>query len=282
MTHEKARWHGSNPQSPEVTVCAHMVGKLDEWASGIGNDILLKALKGCGSYQTDTEASADTHRLGGAIDIDNRNLTDDERRRVETVGRRVGLLVWKRHPDEGDWTFHAHALDPACSRLSSQARSQFIAFGDGRNGLANGRRDQGDRTHKDEIMEQFERVRAGFGPNPNFLFPYGPSFLVPGEPGSMYGRANAGTNTYSGTVHLDPTRFKNTGTRASGFLTIEWIRGHIKRIQRMVGEDPNGEYMGRVESKVKEFQRRFGLTDDGKVGPVTWKKMAEERLQLHL
>lgn len=287
MVHERATWRGSNPNSPRVDVCRHMLPKLDLWAERVGAAILLKALEGCGSYQTTTTASAGTHAFGGAIDIDTRALTPAQRVRVETEGRRLNLLVWHRDRIPGVWTFHAHALDPSCRRLAANAKAQFELFRDKRNGLADDGPDRGDREFAARILKEYDRVKAGktrlgiaaIGARPNFRFPYQPGFPVPGEPGSMYGRRTAGEPIYSGTVALDPTRFVREGSMASGFLAPVWIRGHIKRIQRCLQQVDDGRYEDETHKAVKEFQRTHGLVVDGRVGPQTWRELAASRGQ---
>lgn len=287
--HATVLWRGSNASSPRVTVCKHMAPKLDAWAKAVGNDILLKALVGCGSFQTTTKASAGTHASGGAIDINTISLTDSQRRRVETKGRAVGLLVWHRRKVTGLWTWHAHALDPGCPVLARPARAQFELFRDGFDGLVGNRPDPGDRSNARAILREFDAVRAGRlsaaatllarPGGPDVRFPYGPGFPVPGGAGSMYGRHTPGQPLYSGTVKLDPAKHKNEGVHASGFLAATWIRGHIKRIQRCLKILDDGNFQDQTFKAVKAFQSTHGLHVDGKVGKETWKAMAATKGQ---
>lgn len=148
---KRTTWRG-------VIVCAHSVPKLNAWAVSIGNNILLKPLPGCGSYQTTTAASAGTHAGGGAIDIDLRSVPADKRKWVADKGRVAGLQVaWHRDYVKGLWTWHAHALDPACPNLSKAAAAQIVEYGRGGDGLLGSRPDGNTRVNVPEIMAIFAR-----------------------------------------------------------------------------------------------------------------------------
>ena len=47
----------------------------------------------------------------------------------------------------------------------------------------------------------------------------------------------------------------------------------VKKIQEKLGINPDGDFGDQTEAKVKEWQSKNGLLDDGLVGPVTWGKM---------
>ena len=47
----------------------------------------------------------------------------------------------------------------------------------------------------------------------------------------------------------------------------------VKLIQAVVGATPDGDFGVVTERRVKDWQSRNGLTADGVVGPVTWKRM---------
>lgn len=145
----KATWRG-------VVVCKHSAVKYDAWAKAVGNDILLKPLPGCGSYQTTTAASAGTHAGGGAIDIDTRGYTMEQRDRIERTGRQAGLqIAWERNAISGLWTWHVHAIDPDCPTLSKAAVSQVVEFGKGGDGLVGDKPDPGDRSNVTQLMFLF-------------------------------------------------------------------------------------------------------------------------------
>jgi peptidoglycan hydrolase-like protein with peptidoglycan-binding domain len=140
-----------------VIVCAHSVPKLNAWAKAVGDDILIKPLPGCGSYQTSTTASAGTHAGGGAIDIDARNLSAEQRNRIEAKGRLAGFQVaWERNAISGLWTWHTHALDPSCPNLAKPAVTQVVEFGGGGDGLVGTKPDSGTRENAEVLMQMFK------------------------------------------------------------------------------------------------------------------------------
>jgi hypothetical protein len=146
----KAYWRG-------VLVCDHMVPRLNAWAKAVGDDIYLRPLPGCGSYQTSTAASAGTHARGGAIDIDTRGMTWEQRRRIHDVGRRWFEVDWQRDAISGLWTWHNHAIDPSCPNLSRQAMAQVVLYRDGKNGLANNGPDFGTRLYVADAWTRYQR-----------------------------------------------------------------------------------------------------------------------------
>lgn len=157
-------WQGSNKNSPAVKVCSHSVPRLNAWAAAIGNDVLLKPLAGCGSYQTSTAASAGTHAGGGAIDMDLNNLTYEQKRRVETKGRQYYGMAYYRWAITGLWTNHCHAIDPTCPNISKAGAAQFPLFKQGYDALVGNHPDTGDRTFVSQIMAAFAaRLLGGIG-----------------------------------------------------------------------------------------------------------------------
>jgi hypothetical protein len=138
---------------------------LIEAARIVGNDIYLKPIKGCGSYQGhtvicdgktftlgSTAASAATHTGAGAVDIDCEGLTDEQARRVETALRKVGFAAWFRprvSPYTGNsygWQRHCHALLMGAA-LSDSADRQVGAYLNGWDGLAVPHKDPGTRAY---------------------------------------------------------------------------------------------------------------------------------------
>lgn len=147
---KRSTWRG-------VIVCAHSVPKYNAWAVAVGDGILLKPLAGCGSYQTSTTASAGTHAGGGAIDIDLRAVPADKRKWVADKGRTVGLQVaWHRNAISGLWTWHAHALDPACPNLAKAAVGQCYEVFSGGDGLVGTKPDGNTRANISELQAVFK------------------------------------------------------------------------------------------------------------------------------
>lgn len=154
---DRVKWQGSNPKSPQVTVCEHMVPKLQVMARNTGANILVRSLNSStGSFQTLTEASANTHAGGGALDVDMRGLNRSQARFYETVGRKAGLLFYWRPAVKGLWTDHGHVLDPGCGTLSVQAAAQFPLFAKGFDALVGNHSDTGDRSQVAAIMREFD------------------------------------------------------------------------------------------------------------------------------
>lgn len=146
---KRTTWRG-------VIVCAHSVPKYNAWAASTGS-ILLTPLAGCGSYQTSTVASAGTHAGGGAIDIDLRKVAADKRKWVADKGRTSGLQVaWHRNYVAGLWTWHCHALDPACPNLAKGAVSQCYEVFAGGDGLVGSRADGNTRANITQLQALFK------------------------------------------------------------------------------------------------------------------------------
>lgn len=93
-----------------------------------------------GSYNTGVSQSAGTHDGGGAID-----LAGYDAHRKMRVLRQLGFAAWVRTPAQGPWNTHVHAVMIGNKKLSSGARSQVVAYLNGRNGLANNGPDDGPR-----------------------------------------------------------------------------------------------------------------------------------------
>jgi hypothetical protein len=101
-----------------------------------------------GSYNAGgVAASGGTHDGGGALDISVRNLTTAEQKEVVLEGRKVGFAIWKREEWQGPWADHIHGIAIGDPELSSGARGQVASYYAGRNGLANGAKDDGPRIN---------------------------------------------------------------------------------------------------------------------------------------
>lgn len=93
-----------------------------------------------GSYQSTVAASAGTHDKGGAVDL--RWCGHDSCIRAL---RQAGLAAWHRHPWQGPWPDHIHAVVVDHPLLAPSAARQVVAYRAGRNGLASNGADDGPR-----------------------------------------------------------------------------------------------------------------------------------------
>ena len=87
-------------------------------------------------------ASGSTHDYGGAVDIADANLYEDERKLVVREGKDIGFAIWFRPTVPKLWGSHVHALDAGNKLLSPGARRQVEAFDAGRDGLTGNRVDR--------------------------------------------------------------------------------------------------------------------------------------------
>lgn len=145
MAHATTLWHGRR-------VCSHMVPKLNKWES-ITPSFYVRNING--SYTTGVSLSANTHGRGGALDAEADGKSSAVVRTASNLARSCILLAWPRFWS-GNW--HIHVLDPSCGDLSSAARSQFILFGKGYDGLVGNKPDPGSRTYAAAIMREYWRV----------------------------------------------------------------------------------------------------------------------------
>lgn len=91
-----------------------------------------------GSYQSTVAASAGTHDDGGAVDLRWCGHAECVR-----ALREAGMAAWHRHPGQGRWVDHIHAVVVGHPRLAPSAARQVTAYRNRRNGLANNGRDDG-------------------------------------------------------------------------------------------------------------------------------------------
>ena len=100
-----------------------------------------------GSYNPGVSQSGNTHDGGGAVDLSIRPLNGSINRAEDIVRvlRQHGWAAWWRHPWQGDWSDHIHAVEIGNERLSSTARNQIYAYQRGENGLASRGADDGPR-----------------------------------------------------------------------------------------------------------------------------------------
>jgi hypothetical protein len=83
------------------------------------------------------EASANTHRGAGAIDLSVNGLDTPRVNGIVKVMRQVGFAAWHRLASEGDWPAHIHGIAVDAPGLDPAAARQVAALREGKNGLAN-------------------------------------------------------------------------------------------------------------------------------------------------
>lgn len=106
-------------------------------------------------------ASGSTHDGGGAVDVSDSNLTEDERKAVVHALKDSGFAVWFRPTVAGLWGSHIHAILKNDPELSSGAAWQVESFNDGRDGLRG------------------NRIDDTYRPNPAVRFSYNQNKPVP-------------------------------------------------------------------------------------------------------
>lgn len=270
-THPVVKWRG-------IIVCAHSVPKLDAWAKSLGQSILLWPLAGCGSYQTSTVASAGTHAGGGAVDIDLRNVPADKRKWVADQGRLVGLQIsWHRRYIAGLWTWHAHVLDPACTKLSSAAVGQCLECFAGGDGLVGSTVDGNTRANISVLKSIFNnrfQVSTPASPNPTPV-PVVITDVTRVKSLQTATRAWMGVNgIWENQTDID---LRNTRAVAlekySGAYFKKWSLEQRKRMQASWGVVKDGIWGGATKNAAIattiKIQKGLGVVADGVWGAVT-------------
>jgi hypothetical protein len=269
------------------TVCVHSVAKLAAWAAATGS-FYIKPIQGC--YSTAVAASQNTHAGGGVYDVECDGYSTAEANAVCNAGRRVLLITFGRW---WDGNHHIHLIDPSCPNLDPSAVEQVVQWKRGETGLVGPNdKDTWDRSTFDKIMVLFNN-RNNTAPAPSkpvtpsidtrmhvdYTMPYQRTagwFPYPGAQGkSYYGPSSSGKPWYSGKT----AGGAKEGVDASGGLRLNWIRGHIQRIQKVTGTRITSTYGVNTVNAVKIWQKRNGLPVDGIVGPKTWAAMAKSRKQ---
>ncbi|AKU15159.1 peptidoglycan-binding domain-containing protein [Luteipulveratus mongoliensis] len=111
-----------------------------------------------GSYNPGGDpTSAGTHDGGGVVDISVKGLDAKGKNTLVRTLRTVGFAAWSRTPSQGDWPFHVHAAAINDPDLSSQAQHQTGDYYLGKNGLANGAKDDGPKVNPIQTWEEFQR-----------------------------------------------------------------------------------------------------------------------------
>ena len=259
---KRTTWRG-------VVVCEHSVPKLNKWAVAVGDGILLKPLPGCGSYQTTTTASAGTHAGGGAIDIDLRAVASTKRKWVADQGRLAGLQVaWHRNYVANLWTWHAHALDPACPNLAKAAVSQIVEYGNGGDGLVGSTPDGNVRTNVETLMFIFKTR----------LIQTVTAITLDGQVRLAQQAVHRPVNGYWD-VQTD-IDLRNTRSVAqekfTGAFFKRWTLAQRKRMQKSWGAYEDGVWgpntKAAAQTATKGIQGALGVTKDAIWGPVTESK----------
>jgi hypothetical protein len=106
-----------------------------------------------GSYNRGgVSQSAGTHDGGGAVDISDSNLTDEDRKKVVRALKDSGFAAWFRPEIPGYWGSHIHAILKNDPEISSGAAQQVASFNRGRSGL---RGDAPDPTYRPDPPVRF-------------------------------------------------------------------------------------------------------------------------------
>jgi peptidoglycan hydrolase-like protein with peptidoglycan-binding domain len=264
-------WRGSSASAPAVKVCAHSVPRLNNLAKAVGNDILVKALPGCGSYQTTTAASAGTHAGGGAIDLNLNGLTYAQRRLVEAKGRQHYGLFFYRWAITGLWTNHGHGLDSTCPNLSKTAVAQFPLFFKGYDALVGNNPDTGDRTYVSQIKADFNQRLVGAVVD---------VVTGVGQAVSNAARVQALQKAVRQTVDglwgeqtdIDLRNTRATAQQGRAYFD-RWSKSQKQRMQKSWGVTQDGVWGAQTQrgmlTAVKAIQAGLGVAADGDWGSVT-------------
>lgn len=97
---------------------------------------------GQGSYSNGS-MSGSTHSQGGALDVMFAGLNPKQRRAVVKFGRKVGFAMWGR-VDPNVWgagNEHAHGILRGHRTASDAAKTQVVAYDNGRDGLVSNKPD---------------------------------------------------------------------------------------------------------------------------------------------
>jgi hypothetical protein len=144
-----------------VAVDETTAAMLDEVAARLP-DLDLRPLQG--SWSRTVGASAGTHSGAGAIDLDARHLTIDQRVQVATVMREVGFAAWVRGPDGwagGFDLWHVHGIAAGVPGLSPAAAEQVADYRAGRDGLARKGPDYHTRAYARRTWEDYQQQAGG-------------------------------------------------------------------------------------------------------------------------
>ena len=275
------------PNVNNVRACLHSKPKYDWLITNSGQSFFFKPINGVLST---LDTSAGTHSRYGAVDVEGDGYSKDELYRVARLVRDRNILafprLWKNTDGSSNW--HIHMADADCPHMAVTLAAQFKLFGQGYDALVGNHPDPLGGYRKAEIMAAFNaRVpvikppapTAGLVPLKDWHYPYTYKagwYPYPGRQGaSYYGPSKPGTAWYSGKVGGGT----KVGTGATGGLSLPWVRGHIGRIQRLVGVTADGRYGDKTVAAVKRWQAAHKLPADGIVGPRTWAAMAKSKGQ---
>jgi hypothetical protein len=156
MTLAKVKWRGK-------TFDKRTAEMLQELAS-ISGSIYIHPTQG--SY-SGAAASAGTHTGGGAVDLMHPSWSKADYDTVAELSRKIGFFGSHRTPAQANWPRHCHliAVQPKGKNdrgvLSSAAHRQVVAYYEGRNGLASGKRDDGPRQYVGTTWESYKRSQIG-------------------------------------------------------------------------------------------------------------------------
>lgn len=146
--------------------------------------------------------SGGTHATGGAFDIWQTGSV------VETVAREMGAATWTRTRAQG-FDPHAHGVLNGCPH-NGPARYQIGALADGRNGLADGGRDDGDGPRNLRTWQQgIVWAKAQATPAP-VVTPEAGKWVVGATP-FLWGLAKPGTGNEKKSQAAEGTTLTTTG-----------------------------------------------------------------------
>ena len=270
-----------------VRVCVHSKPKYDWLIVNTGSAFKVWPINGVLSH---LDTSVGTHSRYGACDLEGDGYSAETLTMAARKAREKNFLAWPRlwKNSDGSPNWHIHMADADCPNMAATLAAQFKLFEKGYDGLVGNHPDPLGRYRQAQIMAAFNaRVPVIKPPAPtaglvavkSYNFPYTYKagwYPYPGKQGaSYYGPSKAGTAWYSGKVGGGT----KVGTGATGGLSLPWVRGHIGRIQRLVGATADGRYGDKTVAAVKRWQAAHKLPADGIVGPRTWAAMAKSKGQ---
>ncbi|WP_405056957.1 peptidoglycan-binding protein [Kribbella sp. NBC_01505] len=239
-------------------------------------DMLVEARRICeaplvitqGGYNKGgVEASAGTHDGGGALDIRITNLTKAQIAEAVRRLRQVGFAAWHRTPAQGNWVGHIHCIAVGCKSLSAGARAQAVAYKNGKNGLKNNRKDDGDQLY---VHNTWESYRASLKPGKPLGARVSLKLIDYAAKGGYYHSGQKVALEVASVVVRWLGRIKVASARDIR-VWEQLVRAAQASDRKADWKKAGAQYTGIV----RRFQVRYGLTPDGVVGPATKAKFSQ-------